>query len=84
MKVTESVRIEDSVKKDLIKIAGELQISKGQATTISDAIGEAIKIYKLKPELLRIANDLIREGENGESSDCAATGKYLLGLLGEA
>jgi hypothetical protein len=38
-----SVKIEEDVKTDLTKFAGELQAKTGETVTISDAIQEAVK-----------------------------------------
>ena len=48
MKVTESIRIEDKVKTELIKIGGEFQTQLGQTFTLSDTIDMLIKFYREK------------------------------------
>ena len=45
-----SVKIEDDVKAELFKVAGELQAQKGSQVTISEAIGELIKFYRQHKE----------------------------------
>jgi hypothetical protein len=48
MKVTESIRIEDKVKTELIKLGGEFQASLGQPFTMSDTIDMLIRFYREK------------------------------------
>jgi len=50
MKVTESIRIEDKVKTELIKLGGEFQTAFGKAYTYSDTIDELISFYRKKKE----------------------------------
>lgn len=44
--MTESIRIEDKVKTELIKIGGEFQTKLGQPFTMSDTIDMLIKFYR--------------------------------------
>lgn len=41
-----SVKIEDDVKTDLVKFAGELQTKTGRTISISEAIAELLKEHK--------------------------------------
>jgi hypothetical protein len=43
-----SVKIEDDVKSELLKVAGEYQTQLGQEVTISDAIKQLIKEHRVK------------------------------------
>jgi hypothetical protein len=47
-KVTESIRIEDRTKTELIKLGGEFQTALGQTFTYSDTIDMLIKSYREK------------------------------------
>lgn len=49
-KVTESIRVEDKTKTDLIKLGGEYQTEFGKAFTYSDTIDQLIKEHKAKKE----------------------------------
>jgi hypothetical protein len=49
-KVTESIRIEDRVKTDLVKIGGEFQTKLGKPFTFSDTIDKLIKFYREEKE----------------------------------
>jgi hypothetical protein len=42
------MKIEENVKADLLKVAGEYQIKKGVEVTLSDAIEELIKEHRAK------------------------------------
>jgi hypothetical protein len=46
MKVTESIRIEDKTKTELIKLAGEFQTAYGKAYTYSDTIDSLVAFYR--------------------------------------
>lgn len=41
------------------------------------------KASQIKRELIEALRDILREGENGEASDCASSARYLLKDLGE-
>lgn len=43
-----SVKIDDDVKAELLKVAGEYQVELGQEVTISDAIKQLIKEHKTR------------------------------------
>ena len=45
-KVTESIRVEDRIKTELVKIGGEFQQKIGESFTYSDTIDMLIKSYR--------------------------------------
>jgi hypothetical protein len=47
-KVTESIRVEDRTKTELIKLGGEFQTAFGRAYTYSDTIDELVAFYREK------------------------------------
>jgi hypothetical protein len=45
-KVSESIRVEDKTKTELIKLGGEFQQALGKAFTYSDTIDKLIEFYR--------------------------------------
>jgi predicted CopG family antitoxin len=52
--MSETIRVSKQVKKELLKIMGELQIERGEKVDFNDVIEFLLSFYKRKnPELLR-------------------------------
>lgn len=52
--MSETIRVSKQVKKELLKIMGELQIERGEKVDFNDVIDFLLSFYKSKnPELLR-------------------------------
>jgi len=53
--MSETIRVSKQVKKELLKIMGELQIERGEKVDFNDVIDFLLSFYKRKnPELLRV------------------------------
>lgn len=74
-----TMKIDTDVKADLEKLAGEIQAQKGGNVTLSDAVKTLLALRKMTIDSLK---HIVREGENGESSDAASSARYLLKELG--
>ena len=52
--MSETIRVSKEVKRELLKIMGELQVERGERVDFNDVIEFLLSIYKRKnPELLR-------------------------------
>ncbi|PSN86970.1 hypothetical protein B9Q03_11100 [Candidatus Marsarchaeota G2 archaeon OSP_D] len=58
--MSETIRVSKQVKKELLKIMGELQIERGEKVDFNDVIDFLLSFYKRKnPELLRVLVGLV-------------------------
>jgi predicted CopG family antitoxin len=58
--MSETIRVSKQVKKELLKIMGELQIERGEKVDFNDVIDFLLSFYKRKnPESLRVLVGLV-------------------------